>query len=134
MSLKEKLRQYQDLIIAAAVLAAYAVWSCFLPMKCPILWLTGVSCPGCGITRALLSVCKLDFAAAWSYNPMIFYLIPVAPILLMAYVRKAKKLTEVLLWITAGLMIAVYLYRLLVLHSPVLEADPSEGVIAGLFR
>lgn len=134
MALKEKLQQYQDLIIAAGVLTAYVVWACFLPMKCPILWLTGISCPGCGITRAMVAVFRLDFAKAWYYNPTIFYLLPAAPVLLMAYLRKAKKLTEALLWITAGLLIAVYLYRLLVLHSPVLEADPGSGVIAGLFR
>jgi hypothetical protein len=51
----------------------------------------------------------------------------------MAYLRKAKKLTEALLWITAGLLIAVYLYRQLVLHSPVLEAEWSNGWIASLF-
>ena len=131
--MRGKLRQYQDLLIVAGVLAAYVLWGCFLPMKCPIAWLTGISCPGCGITRAFVSVCRLDFAKAWYYHPMIFYLIPVAPVLAVAYFRKAKKLTEVLLWVTAGLMIAVYLYRQLALHSPVLEAAWSNGWIASLF-
>ena len=132
--MKEKLRRYQDLLIVAGVVAAYVLWACFLPMKCPIVWLTGVSCPGCGITRALAAVCRLDFSKAWQYNPVIFYLIPVTPVLVFAYFRKAKKLTEVLLWTTPGLMIAVYLYRLLILRSPVLEANPGKGVIAGLFQ
>lgn len=132
--MKEKLRQYQDLVMIAAVLAAYVIWGLFLPVKCPIRWLTGISCPGCGIKRALISVCKLDFARAWYYNPVIFYLIPAVPVMLIAYLRNAKRLTNVLLWVTAGLLIAVYLCRLLILHSPVLEADFSKGFLAELWR
>ena len=134
MSLKEKLRQHHDLLLAAVVVAVYVGLTFVLPMKCPILWLTGFSCPGCGITRALMALCRLDFATAWYYNPMVFYLLPVAPVLLIAYFRKAQKLKEVLIWVTVGLLIAVYLYRLLVLRSPVLEADPAKGWIVGLFR
>ena len=133
MSLKEILRRYQDLILSVVVLAVYVGLSFVLPVKCLIRWLTGISCPGCGITRALFAVCQLDFAAAWQFNPMIFYLIPMVPVLLVAYLRKAKKLTDVLLCITAGVMVVVYLYRLLVLHSPVLEVEPANGFITGLF-
>lgn len=32
----------------------------------------GVPCPGCGMTRALICLLKLDFAGAWGYNPLIF--------------------------------------------------------------
>ena len=134
MSLKEKLRRYQDLIITAVVLTVYVLLGAFLPVKCPVLWLTGISCPGCGMTRALAAVCRLDFDAAWYYNPVIFYLIPAAPVMVIAYFRNDKRLRDFLLWVTAGLLIAVYLYRLLVLHSPVLEADFSKGWIAGIFR
>lgn len=134
MSLKEKIRQYQDLILAVLVLAVYVHLSFVVTVKCPVRWLTGISCPSCGLSRAVFALCKLDFAAAWAANPAIFYLIPVAPVLLVAYLRKAKKLTDVLLWITAGVLIAVYLYRILVLQSPALEADWSKGFIAGLFQ
>ena len=134
MSLKEKLWRYQDVVIAIAVLAVYLGVSFFVPLRCPIQWLTGISCPGCGITRALSAVCRLDFATAWYYNPVIFYLLPAAPVLLLAYFRKAKKLMDVLLWVTAGLLIGVYLYRLLVLHSPVVNVDASEGWIFQLFQ
>lgn len=133
MPLKQKLRRHQDLIITVVLLTVYVCLGLFLPVKCPVLWLTGVSCPGCGITRALVAVCKLDFAAAWYYNPVIFYLIPAAPVMVNAYLHDAKKLVNFLLYVTAGLLIAVYLYRLLVLHSPVLEADFSKGWIARIF-
>ena len=32
-------------------------------------------CPGCGMTRACLALCRLDFIAAFSYHPM-FWSVP----------------------------------------------------------
>ena len=133
MSRKEWLRKHQDLILVPAVLIVYVGASFILPMKCPILWLTGISCPGCGITRALISLCRLDFATAWQYNPMIYYLIPLMPTLLVLYLRNAKKAVETLLAISAALMILVWLCRLL-LHCPVLTFAPSQGFIPRLFQ
>ena len=39
-----------------------------LSIPCPFKWFIGLDCPGCGNTRAALSLLKLDFAAAFSYN------------------------------------------------------------------
>ena len=36
----------------------------------------GIPCPGCGMTRAMLAVLQLDFAAAFRYHPM-FWSIPI---------------------------------------------------------
>lgn len=44
----------------------------------PCLWttFTGVNCPGCGLTRALLLLSLLDFQGAWNMNPMIYIVAP----------------------------------------------------------
>ena len=34
--------------------------------------LTGLKCPGCGITRLLVSVARFDFASAFLFNPFLF--------------------------------------------------------------
>lgn len=39
-----------------------------------------ISCPGCGYTRSLLSVLRLDFVNAWNYHPL-FWLFPILVIL-----------------------------------------------------
>lgn len=36
---------------------------------CPFHKLTGLQCPGCGNSRAAMALLRLDFAAAFSYNP-----------------------------------------------------------------
>ena len=44
---------------------------------CPIKWLTGVSCPGCGMTRAWLCALRLDAYLAVAYHPL-FWMLPLA--------------------------------------------------------
>lgn len=39
---------------------------------CPMVILTGLPCPGCGMTRAALKLATFQFAAAWNYNPAIY--------------------------------------------------------------
>ena len=46
-------------------------------IDCPIKKITGWYCPGCGITRMLLSLLKLDFYQAFRYNPLLFITLPV---------------------------------------------------------
>ncbi len=43
--------------------------------NCAIRRLTGVPCPGCGMTRAALCLLQLDFFGAWQLQPMIYLLI-----------------------------------------------------------
>ncbi len=46
--------------------------------------LLGVECPGCGMTRAIVSMMYLDFEAAWGYNHLS---VVVAPLLLYLWVK-----------------------------------------------
>ena len=45
-------------------------------IPCFIHEIFGIYCPGCGITRMLLSIIKLDFIGAFRYNPLLFILLP----------------------------------------------------------
>ena len=56
-----------------AVILSYHLLTWFT--GCPFRFFFGISCPGCGMTRALLAALRLDFAAAFSYHPL-FFLLP----------------------------------------------------------
>lgn len=49
-----------------------------LKVPCLFHYFTGYYCPGCGITRMLISIMKLDFMQAFHYNCLLFILLPFA--------------------------------------------------------
>lgn len=58
------------------------------PIPCVFHLFTGLSCPGCGNTRAVLALLQLDFPGALSYN----YLFPLELCyLIWVYLRCAVK-------------------------------------------
>ena len=58
--------------IAAAALVGYVVTFDLtgLGMPCPLYELTRLQCGGCGLTRAAVSLLRLDFVAAFSYHAL----------------------------------------------------------------
>ena len=48
----------------------------FSLLKCIFHEITGLHCPGCGVTRMISSILRLDFYQAFRYNPLVFILSP----------------------------------------------------------
>lgn len=49
-----------------------------LAPKCPLKWLTGLSCPACGIQRALHALLHGDIVGAMRFNYYLAFAIPYA--------------------------------------------------------
>ena len=92
----------EKLILTAAYLAYAFLWRYF-GLPCLFELAFGIPCPGCGMTRAALALLQLDFAAAFSYHPMIFAM----PILYLYFLSDNglfhKKLPDRLVLIAIGL-------------------------------
>jgi hypothetical protein len=61
-------------LVLIVLLVLYKVYGFAIP--CPIHLATGLYCPGCGITRCLVSIAEFNFYQAFRYNPLVFCLIP----------------------------------------------------------
>ncbi len=59
----------RNLVILVIYLGLLVFWV-IMGWPCVIRWVTGVPCPGCGLSRACLAVLRLDFGAAFRYHPM----------------------------------------------------------------
>ena len=105
-----------------------------LGITCPIKYATGISCPGCGMSRATWALLRLDLPAAIHYHPLCFALPPVAVGLIYTRLRRHTRAFRILLWSSVGVMIAVYLYRLLFLAQDVVVADVTNGLIGRAVR
>ena len=68
-------RLKQKIIFTLCYLLVVAVFY-FLKIPCIYRAIFNIECPGCGITRALISTFKFDFISAFAYNSM-FWSIPV---------------------------------------------------------
>jgi len=80
------IRDWASWVPAASALLLSFVWSpSGLPSAdvCPFHRLTGLPCPGCGLTHSFCAISHAGFGAAWSYNPFGFLFYGIAVILLL---------------------------------------------------
>ena len=47
------------------------------PHMCWFMQITGIGCPGCGLTRCFVSLAHGDLASAWAFNPAGLLFFPV---------------------------------------------------------
>lgn len=93
-----KNKQYIFLIIVVILMAILLIHG-KIAIACVFYEITGLYCPGCGITRSILSLIDGDIYQAFRYNPIIFIDIPliiIASIIDFIYKdnKKVKKVTN----------------------------------------
>lgn len=100
-------RLVPPLAAAAGGLLYLKVWlpHTHLGIPCPFYTVTGLYCPGCGITRALLALLELDPARAFRFNALAFVLLPLYAVYWTAR-RKGMKRTG---GVVMGLMLVLTL-------------------------
>ena len=90
-----------------------------LGVTCPIRFFTGISCAGCGMSRAWLALLRGDISAAWGYHPLFW-----APVLaagLFLFRRQIpRRVLRGAVWAGAVLFLAVYALRM---------ADPGASLV-----
>ena len=72
---------------------------------CPFKALTGLPCPGCGITHAFLALGRLDFAGAWAANPLVFPLAALAALHAAGKIPRALRGAKVVNFALAGVLV-----------------------------
>lgn len=104
--------------------------------RCPFDFLFGISCPGCGMTRAFWALADLDLKGAFHAHP----LFPVVVVLAVGYllekagrIRLAEKRRNGILITVCVLFIAVYLFRLWQ-GSDIVRICPEEGMVFRLIE
>ncbi len=104
-------------------------------ITCPIKFLTGISCPGCGMTRACLAAIHFEFKEAFLYHPLWPFLMPVLIFLFNFRYSNKSKAFYVLLLSSAALMIVTFLIRMIGrLNTEVVCFEPRSGFIFKLLN
>lgn len=95
-------RDWLRAIEPIAVIALVGVFLLVIDVGCPFRFLFGVSCPGCGMTRAWLAFLTGDVGRAFAMNPLFW-----APVVAIPLFELAPKLGHWALVVAFGLCIAV---------------------------
>jgi len=102
-------------IIAPAVLILYVALHKIMGAFCPSVWITGFSCPGCGMTRAFLFVLTGQFARAFRINPSIYlWIVFGIYFIIQRYIRgKSVKGGMLFISIIVCIMLIIYIHGML---------------------
>lgn len=102
------------IIFIIVVIINYCFFDSFIP--CIFHKFTGLYCPGCGVTRMIISIFKLEFYQAFRYNPYLFILLIITIayqiIKLITYKLLTKKI-KLNNYIYVGLLITTIAFGIL---------------------
>lgn len=121
----EKKKILNDLLFIFIISFIYGFF-CIIGVGCPIKFLTGISCGGCGMTRAWISVLKFDFLSAFEYHPL-FWTIPFIISCFLLRKKINRYLLKTLTVLTIILFIGVYLYRMFCGVNDIVVFRPQDG-------
>ena len=71
-----KIKNLKEKLLTCGLILAVVLIMYVFRIPCLFRMVFGIACPGCGITRAYISLLKLDFGQAFAYNRM-FWAVPV---------------------------------------------------------
>ncbi len=111
-TVKRIFSRYKELFLIAAVTTVVFLLMLIFQIPCPVKHLTGLSCAGCGMTRACLAALSLDFVSAFELHPLWVMLLPIGVLLLVLNIKGKRQASNVVLICTAVLFFAVWAVRL----------------------
>ncbi len=117
--------------IAAVVLLYVVIES--VGITCPIRFVTGISCAGCGMSRAWLSLLRGDIRMAFYYHPL--FLLPVVALLVWIFKNKLPQaLYRFIMFTIVLLFVIIYMYRMIVVKGDIVVFEPENNILFRIIR
>ena len=107
------LKKKKEYLILIVILIFFFILFLSRNLTCIFYDITGLYCPGCGITRMFLALSKLDFYQAFRYNSLVFCLLLFALMYIFYYLGCYKKVKKLNSKATIVLIIIVILFGIL---------------------
>ena len=106
--------------VILGIAAAYLIFVLCTGLGIPCLFyeITGLKCPGCGISKMFISLIKLDVVSAFWHNPFLFitgpFLVAYLAVSEVKYVRTGNNdmgKWEIFLWVEIALVLTYAVLR-----------------------
>lgn len=113
-----KLKTLVLLFMTGLILYGIFFWADFGGNVCVIRAITGLPCPGCGMTRALLALTDLNISEAFRQHPLSLMMLPFGTVIIFSPFNKRLRTTVLnqRFWqVVIGTFLMVYFVRMLLM-------------------
>ena len=132
MDNKQKKERKELICAVTAVVILYTAMES-IGITCPIKFITGISCAGCGMSRAWIAFLQLDMAKAFEYHPL-FLLPPIAVIVLLCKSKINIKIYKIIIFTIVLMFAIVYICRLIWSGDDVVVFEPQNNILFRIIR
>ena len=132
MDNKQKKDRKELICAVTAVVILYTAMES-IGITCPIKFITGISCAGCGMSRAWLAFLRLDMAKAFEYHPL-FWLPPIAVIVLLCKSKINIKIYKMFIFTIILMFAIVYICRLIWSGDDIVVFEPQNNILFRIIR
>jgi len=129
---KRRLNRIEVITSVAAVVVLYVILESF-GVTCPIKYITGISCAGCGMSRAWIALLHFNIHEAFMYHPL-FFLPPVVVIVMLLKSKINIKFYKIFMFTMAGAFVIVYLYRMFIGTGDIVVFEPQNNILFCIIR
>ena len=129
-------KEYITYVIVFFIVLFICILSYLNIYICPFLYVTGIPCPCCGMTRAFISLLDLDFKSSFHYHalwPIVLVILPTYFLLKIKKIKVNKKLETTLSIIIATLFLGYYIFRHII-GSEIVEIHFHDSLIYKIYR
>lgn len=132
MDNKQKKKRKELICAVTAVVVLYMAMES-IGITCPIKFITGISCAGCGMSRAWLAFLQLDMTKAFAYHPL-FWLVPITVIVLLCKSKINIKIYKIIIFTIIIMFAIVYICRLIWSGDDVVVFEPQNNILFRIIR
>ena len=125
-------RRIEVITSVAAVVVLYVILESF-GVTCPIKYITGISCAGCGMSRAWISLLHFNIHDAFMYHPL-FFLPPVVVIVMLLKSKINIKIYKIIIFTIIIMFAIVYICRLIWSGDDVVVFEPENNILFRIIR
>lgn len=129
---KRRLNRIEVITSVTAVVVLYVILESF-GVTCPIKYITGISCAGCGMSRAWIALLHFNIHEAFMYHPL-FFLPPVVVIFMLLKSKINIKFYKIFIFTMAGAFVIVYLYRMFIGTGDIVVFEPQNNILFRIIR
>ena len=107
--------------IVPGIVLFYVQYNLISFSTCPMILVTGMPCPFCGMTRAGVALLKGDFLSAFYWHPMIYgiFIIMLYVIVVRYFTNSHLKYIKIFIFCFICLTCIIYIYRMYTLFPEI---------------